>query len=164
MAVTGAGGKVAAVTELPVVSFAELLKRLRTDAGLTQEGLAERASVSPRSISDLERGINKTARQDTTRLLADALNLSGTARAGFETAARGNRDAEPEGLPKKSSGVVCEGESVKFAFITEMDEENDRKPREERFPVMFMCEMLEVSRQGYYAWKKRAPSARQKKM
>ena len=25
-----------------------------------------------------------------------------------------------------------------------------------------MCEMLEVSRQGYYAWKKRAPSARQK--
>ncbi len=43
-----------------------------------------------------------------------------------------------------------------------MDEENDRKPREERFPVMFMCEMLEVSRQGYYAWKKRAPSARQK--
>ena len=43
-----------------------------------------------------------------------------------------------------------------------MDGENDRKPREERFPVMFMCEMLEVSRQGYYAWKKRAPSARQK--
>ena len=25
-----------------------------------------------------------------------------------------------------------------------------------------MCEMLGVSRQGYYAWKKRAPSARQK--
>ncbi len=58
--------------------------------------------------------------------------------------------------------MVCEGESVKFAFIAEMDEENDRKPREERFPVMFMCETLGVSRQGYYAWKKRAPSARQK--
>jgi putative transposase len=43
-----------------------------------------------------------------------------------------------------------------------MDGENDRKPREERFPVIFMCEMLGVSRQGYYAWKKRAPSARQK--
>ena len=43
-----------------------------------------------------------------------------------------------------------------------MDVENDRKPRAERFPVRFMCEMLEVSRQGYYAWKKRAPSARQK--
>ena len=58
--------------------------------------------------------------------------------------------------------MVCEGESVKFAFIAEMDVENDRKPREERFPVIFMCETLEVSRQGYYAWKKRAPSARQK--
>jgi putative transposase len=58
--------------------------------------------------------------------------------------------------------VVCEGESVKFAFIAEMGEENERKPRAERFPVTFMCEMLEVSRQGYYAWKKRAPSARQK--
>ena len=43
-----------------------------------------------------------------------------------------------------------------------MGEENERRPREERFPVIFMCEMLEVSRQGYYAWKKRAPSARQK--
>lgn len=83
------------MTEQPAVSFAELLRRLRTDAELTQEELAERAGLSPRSISDLERGINKTARRDTTRLLADALNLSGTARAAFETAARGYPDAEP---------------------------------------------------------------------
>lgn len=82
------GGEGRGVTEQPA-SFAELLRRLRTDARLTQETLAERAGVSPRSISDLERGINKTARRDTTRLLADALNLSGTARAAFETAARG---------------------------------------------------------------------------
>jgi putative transposase len=50
---------------------------------------------------------------------------------------------------------------VKFAFIAEMAEENKRKPREERYPVSFMCEMLEVSRQGYYAWVKREPSKRQ---
>jgi putative transposase len=56
--------------------------------------------------------------------------------------------------------VVCEGESVKFAFIAEAAEENERKPRGERFPVAFMCEMLEVTRQGYYAWRKRVPSAR----
>jgi putative transposase len=56
--------------------------------------------------------------------------------------------------------VVCAGEPVKFAFIAETAEENKRKPREERFPVTFMCEMLEVSAQGYYAWKKRAPSKR----
>jgi putative transposase len=58
--------------------------------------------------------------------------------------------------------VVCEGEPVKFAFIAEMDEENKRKPREERFPVAFMCEMVKVSRQGYYAWKRRLPSARKR--
>ena len=34
--------------------------------------------------------------------------------------------------------MVCEGESVKFAFIAEMDGENDCKPREEKFPVMFI--------------------------
>jgi tetratricopeptide (TPR) repeat protein/transcriptional regulator with XRE-family HTH domain len=100
MASEGAEGKVAVVTERPV-SFAELLRRLRTDAGLTQEALAERAGVSPRSISDLERGINKTARRDTTRLLADALNLSGAARAGFETAARGYRETEPGTLAQR---------------------------------------------------------------
>jgi transposase InsO family protein len=49
---------------------------------------------------------------------------------------------------------------VKFAFIAETAEEGERRPREERFPVVFMCEMLEVSRQGYYAWKKRLPPAR----
>lgn len=56
--------------------------------------------------------------------------------------------------------MVCEGESVKFAFVAEVAEENKRRPREERFPVVFMCEMLEVSRQGYYAWRRRVPPAR----
>jgi putative transposase len=51
---------------------------------------------------------------------------------------------------------------VKFAFIAGMDEENNRKPRAGRFPVRFMCEMLAVSAQGFYAWKKRVPSARHK--
>jgi transcriptional regulator with XRE-family HTH domain len=55
------------------VTFGGLLRRLRTDAGLTQEELAEAAGVSSRSVSDLERGVNLTARKDTARLLADAL-------------------------------------------------------------------------------------------
>ena len=35
------------------------------------------ARVSPRAISNLERGISQTARKETARLLADALNLTG---------------------------------------------------------------------------------------
>jgi tetratricopeptide (TPR) repeat protein/transcriptional regulator with XRE-family HTH domain len=70
------------------MTFGGLLRRLRTDAGLTQEELAKAARVSARSVSDLERGVNLTARKDTARLLADALHLTGPARAGFEAAAR----------------------------------------------------------------------------
>lgn len=50
---------------------------------------------------------------------------------------------------------------MKFAFIADIAAENERKPREERFPVAFMCEMLKVSRAGYYAWVKRGPSERE---
>ncbi|MBV9094526.1 MAG: helix-turn-helix transcriptional regulator [Streptosporangiaceae bacterium] len=77
------------VAEQAAPRFGGLLRQLRTDAGLTQEELAEAAGLSPRSVSDLERGINLTARKDTARLLADALGLAGPARAEFEAVARG---------------------------------------------------------------------------
>src|SRR5580692_9249837 len=74
-------------------SFGELLKGLRADAELTQEELAESAGLSVRAISDLERGVNLTARRDTARLLADALRLAGETRAMFESSARGRTQA-----------------------------------------------------------------------
>ena len=70
-------------------SFGELLRQLRAEARLTQEELAEAAGLSPRSVSDLERGINHTARKDTAELLAGALGLAGPARELFVAAARG---------------------------------------------------------------------------
>jgi len=81
------------VTAEPALSFAGLLRRLRTGARLTQEELAESAGVSPRSVSDLERGINRTARKDTALLLADALSLTGQVRVLFVAAARGRAPA-----------------------------------------------------------------------
>src|SRR5215467_7769914 len=73
----------------PALGFAGLLRQLRTEAGLTQEELAEAAGLSPRSVSDLERGINRTARKDTALLLAGALGLAGPAGELFVAAARG---------------------------------------------------------------------------
>jgi tetratricopeptide (TPR) repeat protein/transcriptional regulator with XRE-family HTH domain len=73
----------------PPVTFAALLRKLRTEARLTQEELAEAAGLSPRSVSDLERGIAATPHRETIRLLADALGLAGQARAEFEAVARG---------------------------------------------------------------------------
>src|SRR5215471_19214512 len=72
-------------------TFGEVLRRLRRDAGLSQEALAERANVSWRTISDLERGINRRPQRETRSLLADALGLSPADRAAFDTAARGER-------------------------------------------------------------------------
>lgn len=51
---------------------------------------------------------------------------------------------------------------MRFAFIAATAEEQEQLPAGVRFPVDFMCRMLEVTRQGYYAWKSRPPSARVK--
>src|SRR2546421_10386950 len=83
------------VTEQPALSFAGLLRRLRTGAKLTQEELAAAAGVSPRSVSNLERGINRTAHKDTAVLLAGALGLTGPAADLFVAAARGTVPAAP---------------------------------------------------------------------
>jgi len=78
------------VTEQPALSFAGLLRQLRAEAKLTQEELAVAAGVSLRSVSNLERGINRTAHKDTAVLLAGALSLSGPTEELFVAAARGN--------------------------------------------------------------------------
>ncbi len=81
------------VAEQAGLGFGGLLRQLRNDAGLTQEELAEAARISQRAVSDLERGINRTARKDTALLLAGALGLDGPARELFVAAARGRTPA-----------------------------------------------------------------------
>ena len=71
------------------LSFAGLLRQFRAEARLTQEELAEAASLSPEAISTLERGIHRTAHKDTAVLLAGALGLAEPARGLFVAAARG---------------------------------------------------------------------------
>src|SRR5215467_11960207 len=77
------------VTEQAELSFAGLLRRLRAEAKLTQEDLAAAAGVSPRAVSNLERGFSRTAHKDTALLLAGALGLTGPAAELFVAAARG---------------------------------------------------------------------------
>ena len=82
------------MAEQLALGFGGLLRHLRDEAGLTQEELAEAAGLSPRSVSDLERGIHPTARKDTAELLAGALGLAESARPLFVAAARGRAPAE----------------------------------------------------------------------
>jgi predicted ATPase/transcriptional regulator with XRE-family HTH domain len=63
-------------------SFHEMLRDCRLAAGLTQEALAERASISARNVRALEAGTNKPQRE-TAQRLATALGLQGSEFARF---------------------------------------------------------------------------------
>lgn len=85
--------------------IATLVRRYRVAAGLSQEALAERAGLSVRGLSDLERGLSRTARLHTLVRLADALGLTGEARAELLTASRDQDGAiAPGGEP-----AACDG-------------------------------------------------------
>ncbi len=82
------------------VSFGARLRRQRLAAGLTQEALAERAGLSAKAVSDLERDPARTPRLGTVTLLADALGADPERRAELLAAARpalGPDGAGPDG-------------------------------------------------------------------
>jgi transcriptional regulator with XRE-family HTH domain len=80
----------------PAAGFARLLRLLRRRARKTQQELAQAATLSPRTVSDLERGIIATTREDTAGLLSGALGLAGDERDRFVAAACG--ELAPDGL------------------------------------------------------------------
>jgi predicted ATPase/DNA-binding CsgD family transcriptional regulator/transcriptional regulator with XRE-family HTH domain len=94
------------------------LQSYRVAAGLSQERLADRASLSVRGISDLERGVRQSPRLETVRMLADALGLGPEDRIPLFRAARqmtdnqhrAALDASPEptlsSLPLPSTPIV----------------------------------------------------------
>ena len=75
-------------------SFADVLRRLRERAGLTQEELAERAALTAHAVSALERGARTRPYPHTVRALADALGLGADDRAALQDAVR-RRTAAP---------------------------------------------------------------------
>lgn len=84
------------MTGPPLDSLATLLRRHRAVAGLTQEELAERAGMSARTVSDIERGMRQRIYRFTAGSLAEALRLLPEDRVTFETAARGRRSVAGE--------------------------------------------------------------------
>ncbi|HEX7103093.1 MAG TPA: tetratricopeptide repeat protein [Nitrolancea sp.] len=93
-------------------SFGALLRKFRIAAGLTQEALAERAGLSVRGISDLERGAREHPHHDTVELLIRALGLEAEDRAALTAAARPvarvpSRVApSPETLPRPLTSLI----------------------------------------------------------
>jgi DNA-binding XRE family transcriptional regulator len=103
------------MAERATSGLAGLLRQLRAEAQLTQAELAEAAGLSPRAVSDLERGIHRTARPDTAGQLAGALGLAEPVRSVFVAAALGRIQAghvltarsrrPPGGAPAPAGGV-----------------------------------------------------------
>src|SRR5579859_6122250 len=56
---------------------------------------------------------------------------------------------------KKSGGLLREGERVMFQLVD---------AEKAHYPVTMLCEVLEVSRSGYYDWKKRPCCDRSRRM
>jgi non-specific serine/threonine protein kinase len=73
---------------------------------MTQEELAERAGISPRSISGLERGEGATPRRDTVSLLVKALGLAGTDRAEFQAMVVRRRPPGPRLLTDPPGSIL----------------------------------------------------------
>jgi predicted ATPase/transcriptional regulator with XRE-family HTH domain len=84
-------------------AFGVLLRRERVASGLTQEDLAERAGVSAKAVSDLERNPNRSPRLGTARALADALSLSDERRARLLAAARPTQVVGSPPAPRRTS-------------------------------------------------------------
>jgi predicted ATPase/transcriptional regulator with XRE-family HTH domain len=79
-------------------TLASLLKSCRNRLGLTQAELAERAGISERAVSDMERGLRRVVYADTAHRLVHALELSERDAARFEAVARGRPAAIVEDI------------------------------------------------------------------
>lgn len=114
-------------------SFGELLRDHRRAAELTQEELAERAGLSRRTISDLERGLYLRPHLDTVRLLARALALGANDEAVFLAATRQSAHgslssqsasaSRPTNLPDAPTSFV--GRAKEVAAVVTLVQESD---------------------------------------
>jgi transcriptional regulator with XRE-family HTH domain len=89
-------------SEVAGPAFGAMLRRLRLEADLSQELLAERARMSVDAISTLERGTRRSPQRQTLALLVDALGLDGARRKEFEAAAARTPSERTRGRPATS--------------------------------------------------------------
>ncbi len=101
----------------PGHAFGVLLRRYREAAGLTQEALAERAGLSARGISDLERGVIRVPRPDTLGLLVRALGLAPPERARLEAAAHRYVTVAAGDRPRDDGQPVLVGRKTELALL-----------------------------------------------
>jgi predicted ATPase/DNA-binding XRE family transcriptional regulator len=108
-------------------SFGALLRHYRAAAGLTQEELAERAGLSARAITDLERGVRRFPYPETVARLGHALQLGDAERAELRAVSRRvaiappiehGRDRASNNLPTPLTSFI--GRELEVASVREL--------------------------------------------
>src|SRR5215208_1052573 len=100
-------------------TFADVLRHLRTAASLSQADLAERAGLSLRGVSDLERGVRRAPHLTTVRMLADALALGPEDRQALLAAAR------PGTVPETTGALPAPAVSLPLPLTSLLGREQD---------------------------------------
>ncbi len=111
-------------------AFARRLHARRSAIGLTQAELAERAGISERAVSDMERGLRRAVYRDTALRLVRALELSGEEATEFEAAARGRASlltVELPGAAPTPPRTRLIGRSAELAAVAELLLEPDTR-------------------------------------
>jgi predicted ATPase len=94
------------------VELAELLAKLRTARGMSQEQLARAAAISARAIGDLERGATRRPQRNTIDALAIGLHLSDDERAALHAAARRHPPRAARRTERSAPALVGRGADV----------------------------------------------------
>ncbi len=90
-----------------------LIRTFRRAAGWSQEELAARAEIAVRTVGNLERGVLRSAHEETVRRIADALSLAPADRARLDAALRAGKslpstatDASPFNVPAPLTPLI----------------------------------------------------------
>ncbi|HVV51181.1 MAG TPA: IS3 family transposase [Polyangia bacterium] len=126
----------------------EAVRLLRSGARSTKQ-LADELGCSPQTLSNWVRQdqADRGERQDV---------LSSEERQRLRELERENKVLRQEReILKRAGGFLCQGDRstvTRFRFV---------EAEAAQFPVSLLCRVIGVTRQGYYAWKRRPPSARE---
>jgi len=102
----------------PDGSFGALLRAFRHRACLSQEQLAARAELSERAVRNLEVGRVRSPRNNTVRLLAEALALAEPEQQRWVAAAQGANPRQVEAGPPGTGGPAQPPRRVTIAVLT----------------------------------------------
>ena len=101
------GGEFGVVEQGGQETFGAVLRRLRNARGLTQAALAERVGLHPRTISDMERFINKHPQRRSLEQIEQSLGLSDEELAELEAAWRRGRPGSAGAAASASSDSIA---------------------------------------------------------